>query len=368
MTRLYIRLWVLLALGWTVGTAPAAVWAQAPNGISFSGTLTDPQGEPREGPFPMTFRIFSSPLGGPPLYTLTVPSVVVRKGQFSVLLGPFLPGVFVQGSGERYVEVQVGGEPPLIPRQLLVSFPFALNALRALQVASLDGAQGGAINGGLTVSGNVGIGTTSPASALHLAGTRALTIGATGPGLYESFFQEDSPNQNLIIRGKTATDDYFEFIGFGTFDNGMLKIRTGDGGNEPIVFAQMNGQTENERMRIDPAGNVGIGTANPQASLDVNGRILRNGQPFSAAGFVSHGQRVTVPWGTVDHWNIFVSPRELGSDEPGSEQDNALLVIRVFATAISNTTWEITAMCRYRYTASSGQWIAGSANYMLIPK
>ncbi|MBI1746465.1 MAG: hypothetical protein HYR55_07740 [Acidobacteria bacterium] len=140
---------LLAGLIWT-----ASLWAQAPNSISYSGLLTNVQGEPRDGTFALTFRIYDRAVGGTLLYQQpTIPNVVVRKGQFSVQLGPFPDNLFIQGAGDRLVEVQVGNDPPLLPRQQLVSVPFAQ------RTASIDGARGGALNGGLTVSGNVGIGT-----------------------------------------------------------------------------------------------------------------------------------------------------------------------------------------------------------------
>jgi hypothetical protein len=106
-----------------------AVRAQAPNSISFSGLLTTPQGEPRDGVFNIMFRIFPVPFGGTALHQQSIDNVVVRGGQLSVLLGPFTPDVFAIGGGDRYVELQVQGEAPLLPRQRLVSVPFALNGV-----------------------------------------------------------------------------------------------------------------------------------------------------------------------------------------------------------------------------------------------
>jgi hypothetical protein len=106
-----------------------AAWAQAPNSISFSGLLTTPQGEPRDGAFNMSFRIFPVPFGGTALHQQSIDNVIVRGGQLSVLLGPFAPEVFAIGGGDRYVELQVQGEAPMLPRQRLVSVPFALNGV-----------------------------------------------------------------------------------------------------------------------------------------------------------------------------------------------------------------------------------------------
>ena len=125
------------------------------------------------------------------------------------------------------------------------------------------------------------------------------------------------------------------------------------------------------------ANKVGIGTTDPQAALDVNGRILRNGQQFSSSGSKKHGETVTVPWGTRDDWVIFVSPRSMGHDEGEKEGDNALLKIQCWASAIANntTSWKIHARYKFRHASDNGHWSDeydsyddASANYLLVPK
>jgi len=85
-SRVSLRVVSVLMLGGLIRMTN--LWAQAPNSISYSGLLTDARGEPREGQFNMTFRIYDSLLGGTPLHQQTIDNVIVRKGQFSVLLGP----------------------------------------------------------------------------------------------------------------------------------------------------------------------------------------------------------------------------------------------------------------------------------------
>jgi hypothetical protein len=87
-----------------------------------------------------------------------------------------------------------------------------------------------------TNTGNVGIGTTSPASLLHV--------------------QYASGQAGISSRGPSG-DTWLPFI------DGNAYIA---GAN--IIFRD---NTNAERMRITGAGNVGIGTASPAAKLDVNG-------------------------------------------------------------------------------------------------
>jgi hypothetical protein len=84
--------------------------------------------------------------------------------------------------------------------------------------------------------GNVGIGTTSPSSRLHLVNnssnnfSTSLRLGQT----YNSVFSEISSN-------------------FG----GSMTINAGEGGGTPIMHFQVN---DSEKMRINSTGGVGIGT------------------------------------------------------------------------------------------------------------
>jgi hypothetical protein len=86
-------------------------------------------------------------------------------------------------------------------------------------------------------AGNVGIGTSSPATKLNVIGDLQLS------------------------RSATASD---AAINFGSNSNNYIY-----GGNSSNIMAvATNGS---ERMRIDSAGNVGIGTSSPGTTLDVSG-------------------------------------------------------------------------------------------------
>jgi len=105
--------------------------------------------------------------------------------------------------------------------------------------------------------GNVGIGTTTPTAKLDIRG-----INATTP----------------------------TFLSVGNSDNSyLLSLYGGMSGDDPAViwktarnlrfgFANDNGGSGfTEKMRIDNAGNVGIGTTAPVQKLDVAGKLAQNG-------------------------------------------------------------------------------------------
>jgi hypothetical protein len=100
-------------------------------------------------------------------------------------------------------------------------------------------------------SGNVGIGTTSPASKLHI-------------------FDGGSSVNNTITFGNPSATPKAEIkhtAGGNEFLNISCKGTTSGFGN--ISF--YTGATPDERMRIDSSGNVGIGTTSPNAPLEVSG-------------------------------------------------------------------------------------------------
>ena len=116
-----------------------------------------------------------------------------------------------------------------------------------------------------TNSGRVGIGTSAPASLLHVAGGDAGTVTPRTGTLQTLETSSTTSGYLSILTPNTATAG----LTFGSPDGNS------DGSiNYNHLTQKLALNTKNStRMTIDSVGNVGIGDATPQAKLEVNGNV-----------------------------------------------------------------------------------------------
>lgn len=122
-----------------------------------------------------------------------------------------------------------------------------------------DGAAGPSERMRITSTGNVGIGTASPISKLTVNGGVMLSAGAGASGSYFFPYYISETNFNAI----------------GSASNGSMTFFSGVSGSA-------------ERMRIDPSGNVGIGTSSPAAPLHVVGNAFVQGGNVYADNLITY--------------------------------------------------------------------------------
>lgn len=128
-----MRPWIAyLALNLGCFLVCAALVFAAPPLIRYQGQAVDAAGVPLEGPYSLTFRLYSAEIGGIPVWTETQSGVPLTKGLFNVLLGQQTSLATVDWSQPLWLAIQVNTDPELTPRQEIAYAPLAIRASSAV--------------------------------------------------------------------------------------------------------------------------------------------------------------------------------------------------------------------------------------------
>jgi len=209
--------------------AGAYAWA-IPAGFNIQGRLTDANGINKDGTFQIKFSVYSGDIGGTPVWEKSFNSVAVKNGNFQVIL---------QGQGDNsaqletavkdleaaYVEIKVGTEAPLVPRQPLLRSPFASSdkiVSKADVLVQSDSQSSGSglitLRTGsadrLTIlnNGNVGVGNNAPDKKLVVSGDAAITGNLSAGNLVGAvmwFYRVSCPSGYLRADGSPITQSAY---------------------------------------------------------------------------------------------------------------------------------------------------------------
>ena len=125
----------------------------------------------------------------------------------------------------------------------------------------------------ITSAGNVGIGTTNPATKLDVKITTSnrttlepvLSVSANGNGPYTGFGPKISFSSNIYYGASTGNP-------VGIIETAYIGAVMGSdyANDSDLVFAtRQNATNVDEKMRITSSGNVGIGTTTPETSIHI---------------------------------------------------------------------------------------------------
>jgi hypothetical protein len=183
----------------------------------------------------------------------------------------------------------------------------------------------------ITSAGNVGIGTTTPQAKLHVAG-------------------------DIYSNTRILSDT------FGGYSGGNVTLTTMTSGTSSLIFST----ALSERMRINGAGNVGIGTTTPAYRLDVagdvniNGVFRINGTPINTGG---GGAGTITGSGTTNNVPIWTSASALGNSPISITSGNTNILV---GTTGNNAFLTMTSIAPFGFSWGTIKSDNGAGGYKTI--
>jgi len=192
--------------------------------------------------------------------------------------------------------------------------------------------------------GNVGIGTKTPTAELHLNGPNG--NGSTGIPLFR------------VSDTNIGNGTYFA-VDNGAWQNAYRLVSANTNMAGPMQNLELQSGANSAQLVLNPNGNVGIGSANPAAKLDINGTLRLANQPIgtgcSTEGLLgydygAHTQVICDPslfWSSMGA-NLIATTVDILNNAGGSPCHDACSVV-----AQEVVQWSVA--CAKRYCLSLGK-------------
>ena len=233
----------------------AGLCAGIPRQINYQGNLLDNNGTPVNGSIGMIFKFYTADTNGTLLFTEdrgTYDKVPVSNGIYNVLIGSVtsggIPASVFTSTDSLWLDVTVAGNV-LSPREKITAVGYAYQSEKLGGHGYdyfVDTATTQNIAGTKTFSGNVGIGTSSPAERLHTYKTGNYT---------NKLLVEQGTDYGAEIKLKDTVKEWS--ISEDVYVGGALCIR--------------NISDSDTLMTLTATSKVGIGNTSPGTKLSVAG-------------------------------------------------------------------------------------------------
>ncbi len=288
----------------------ANCFSQAPQSFNYQAVARNATGAPLvNSSVAVRISIHDGSAGGPVVYSERLTATTNAFGLFTASIGTgnVISGTFAAvdwADADKYMQVELdptgGSSYTDMGTTQLLSVPYALYAKSS--GGSFWNSNGTDIYN--ANSGNVGIGNSTPASALHIYTQfdgDGIYLQPVTPGdrMGISFFNTVDNIGNLVIAGSAG-----DWIPTSAANDFILKNASPN--------ALILGTDDTERMRISGSGSVGIGTALPAQLLHIFSESTNVGMAIDA-GAVGRARLGLLPGG-IDNGELgFKNDLQIGS-------------------------------------------------------